>query len=457
MIKKVLIANRGEIAVRIIRACRNMGIYSVAIYSKEDENSLHTRLADQRVCIGEGPAKDSYLNMDRIITAALNVDADAIHPGFGFLSENSAFARRCRENDLVFIGPDPDVIDRMGNKSQARQTMMDAGVPVVPGTREPVYEADTGRKLADQIGYPVMIKASSGGGGKGMRVAFSEDDFEFQFNLAQRESANAFGDDTMYLERFIENPRHVEIQIMADSHGKVVALGERDCSVQRNNQKLIEESPSPAIDDAMRQKMNEYAVLAAKTVGYTNAGTIEYIVSPAGEFYFMEMNTRIQVEHGVTEMVTGTDLIVEQIRIAMGEPLSFSQEDIKLRGHAIECRINAEVPGRNFMPSPGVVQNIHLPAGNGVRVDTALYTGYRIPAEYDSMIAKVIVHGPDRPAAIRKMLTALDEMVVTGVDTNLDFQFQIIRSKVFAEGNADTGFIEKFLKMKQPILDVPEL
>ncbi|MCI9533925.1 MAG: acetyl-CoA carboxylase biotin carboxylase subunit [Lachnospiraceae bacterium] len=457
MIKKVLIANRGEIAVRIIRACRNMGIYSVAIYSKEDENSLHTRLADQRVCIGEGPAKDSYLNMDRIITAALNVDADAIHPGFGFLSENSAFARRCRENDLVFIGPDPDVIDRMGNKSQARQTMMDAGVPVVPGTREPVYEADTGRKLADQIGYPVMIKASSGGGGKGMRVAFSEDDFEFQFNLAQRESANAFGDDTMYLERFIENPRHVEIQIMADSHGKVVALGERDCSVQRNHQKLIEESPSPAIDDAMRQKMNEYAVLAAKTVGYTNAGTIEYIVSPAGEFYFMEMNTRIQVEHGVTEMVTGTDLIVEQIRIAMGEPLSFSQEDIKLRGHAIECRINAEVPGRNFMPSPGVVQNIHLPAGNGVRVDTALYTGYRIPAEYDSMIAKVIVHGPDRPAAIRKMLTALDEMVVTGVDTNLDFQFQIIRSKVFAEGNADTGFIEKFLKMKQPILDVPEL
>ncbi len=455
--KKVLIANRGEIAVRIIRACRNMGIYSVAIYSKEDENSLHTRLADQRVCIGEGPAKDSYLNMDRIITAALNVDADAIHPGFGFLSENSAFARRCRENDLVFIGPDPDVIDRMGNKSQARQTMMDAGVPVVPGTREPVYEADTGRKLADQIGYPVMIKASSGGGGKGMRVAFSEDDFEFQFNLAQRESANAFGDDTMYLERFIENPRHVEIQIMADSHGKVVALGERDCSVQRNHQKLIEESPSPAIDDAMRQKMNEYAVLAAKTVGYTNAGTIEYIVSPAGEFYFMEMNTRIQVEHGVTEMVTGTDLIVEQIRIAMGEPLSFSQEDIKLRGHAIECRINAEVPGRNFMPSPGVVQNIHLPAGNGVRVDTALYTGYRIPAEYDSMIAKVIVHGPDRPAAIRKMLTALDEMVVTGVDTNLDFQFQIIRSKVFAEGNADTGFIEKFLKMKQPILDVPEL
>lgn len=290
-----------------------------------------------------------------------------------------------------------------------------------------------------------------------MRVCASEEEFEFQFNLAQRESANAFGDDTMYLERFIENPRHVEIQIMADVHGNVVALGDRDCSVQRNHQKLIEESPSPAIDDSTRQRMNEFAVLAARTVGYTNAGTIEYIVSPAGEFYFMEMNTRIQVEHGVTEMVTGTDLIIEQIRVAMGEQLSFSQEDICLRGHAIECRINAEVPGLNFMPSPGVVQNIHLPAGNGVRVDTALYAGYRIPAEYDSMIAKVIVHAPDRPAAIRRMLTALDEMVITGVDTNLDFQFQIIRSKVFREGTADTGFIEKFMNLKQPMPDVPEV
>ncbi len=457
MIKKVLIANRGEIAVRIIRACRNMGIFSVAIYSKEDENSLHAQLADQRVCIGEGPAKDSYLNMDRIISAALNVDADAIHPGFGFLSENSSFARKCRENELIFIGPDPDVIDRMGNKSQARQTMMNAGVPVVPGTKEPVYDVEKGKMLAEEIGYPIMIKASSGGGGKGMRVAANEEEFEFQFNMAQRESANAFGDDTMYLERFIENPRHVEIQIMADAHGNVVALGERDCSVQRNHQKLIEESPSPAIDEGTRQKMNEYAVLAAKTVGYTNAGTIEYIVSPGGEFYFMEMNTRIQVEHGVTEMVTGTDLIIEQIRVAMGEALSFSQEDIRLRGHAIECRINAEVPGHNFMPSPGVVQNIHLPAGNGVRVDTALYAGYRIPAEYDSMIAKVIVHAADRPAAIRKMLGALDEMVITGVDTNLDFQFQIMRSKIFREGKADTGFIEKFMNLKQPVPDVPEI
>ena len=334
---------------------------------------------------------------------------------------------------------------------------MDAGVPVVPGTRDPVYDAETGKKMAQEVGYPVIIKASSGGGGKGMRVAGSEEEFEFQFNLAQRESANAFGDDTMYLERYIQNPRHVEIQIMADSKGNVVALGERDCSVQRNHQKLIEESPSPAIDDSIRQKMNEYAVLAAKAVGYTNAGTIEYIVSPEGEFYFMEMNTRIQVEHGVTEMVTGRDLIMEQIRVAMGEPLSFSQEEVKLCGHAIECRINAEVPGLNFMPSPGVVQNVHLPAGNGVRVDTALYAGYRIPAEYDSMIAKVIVHAPDRPAAIRKMLTALDEMVVIGVDTNLDFQFQIIRSKTFGEGKVDTGFVEKFMKLKQPLPDVPEV
>ena len=447
MISKVLIANRGEIAVRIIRACRNMGIRSVAVYSKEDEKSLHVQLADQRVCIGEGPARNSYLNMDRIIMAAVKVGADAIHPGFGFLSENSEFVRRCQEYGLIFIGPQADVIDKMGNKSQARTTMMEAGVPVVPGTKEPVYDAKVGLSLANEIGYPVMIKASSGGGGKGMRVAHSADEFEFQFNIAQQESANAFGDDTMYIERFIENPRHVEIQIIADTHGNVVALGERDCSVQRNHQKLIEESPSPAIDEAIRQKMNKYAILAAKTVGYTNAGTIEYIVDPKGGFYFMEMNTRIQVEHGVTEMVTGTDLIVEQIRVAQGEALSFKQEDVVIRGHAIECRINAEIPSKNFMPSPGVVEHIHLPAGNGVRVDTGLYTGYRIPSEYDSMIAKVIVHAPDRDAALRKMSSALDEMVILGVETNLDFQYQIIKHPVFAEGKADTGFIEQVLKL----------
>ena len=447
MISKVLIANRGEIAVRIIRACRNMGIRSVAVYSKEDEKSLHVQLADQRVCIGEGPARNSYLNMERIIMAAVKVGADAIHPGFGFLSENSEFVRKCEEYGLTFIGPAADVIDKMGNKSQARATMMDAGVPVVPGTKEPVYDAKAGLELAKGIGFPVMIKASSGGGGKGMRVAESEDEFEFQFNIAQQESANAFGDDTMYIERFVINPRHVEIQIMADTHGNIVALGERDCSVQRNHQKLIEESPSPAIDAQTRQKMNEYAILAAKTVGYTNAGTIEFIVDPKGGFYFMEMNTRIQVEHGVTEMVTGTDLIIEQIRVAQGDALSFTQEDVTIRGHAIECRINAEIPSKNFMPSPGVVSHMHLPAGNGVRVDTALYTGYRIPSEYDSMIAKVIVHAPDRESALQKMSGALDEMVILGVETNLDFQYQIIKHPVFAAGEADTGFVENIMKM----------
>ena len=425
MFEKILIANRGEIAVRIIRACRNMGIQSVAVYSKEDKNSLHTQLADQRICIGEGPAKNNYLNMDQLITAAINTGADAIHPGYGFLSENSEFVRRCKENGIAFIGPDADVIDRMGNKSHARKTMMDAGVPVVPGTREPVYDAETGKKLAREIGYPVIIKASSGGGGKGMRVATSEDEFEFEFGLAQRESANAFGDDTMYIERYIEKPR----------------------SVQRNHQKLIEESPSPAINDETRAEMNRCAILAAKTVQYTNAGTIEFIVDPQGHFYFMEMNTRIQVEHGVTEMVTGTDLIIEQIRVAAGEPLSFTQEDVKPRGHAIECRINAEIPAKNFMPSPGVVKHLHLPAGNGVRVDTGLYTGYQIPSEYDSMIAKVIVHAPTREAALMKMRSALNEMLVVGVETNLDFQYQIIKHPVFAEGKADTGFIEDVMHL----------
>lgn len=446
MFKKILIANRGEIAVRIIRACKNMGIGSVAVYSKEDAKSLHVQLADQRICIGAGPTRNNYLNMDQIITAALNMGVDAIHPGFGFLSENSTFVRKCQEAGLVFIGPEADVIDKMGNKSQARKTMMEAGVPVVPGTKEPVYDAAVGKELAGKIGYPVMIKASSGGGGKGMRVAENEEEFEFQFNMAQMESANAFGDDTMYIERFIQNPRHVEIQIMADTKGNVVSLGDRDCSVQRNHQKLIEESPSPAISEETRRKMNEYAVLAARTVGYTNAGTIEFIVDQSGQFYFMEMNTRIQVEHGVTEMVTGTDLIIEQIRVADGEALSFTQEDIQPRGHAIECRINAEIPERNFMPSPGTITHMHLPAGNGVRVDTAIYSGYAIPTEYDSMIAKVIVHAPDREAALRKMRAALDEMVILGVNTNLNFQYQIIGHPVFLEGQADTGFIERLLK-----------
>ena len=385
--------------------------------------------------------------MERIITAARNVGADAIHPGFGFLSENADFVRLCNEYGITFIGPTADVINSMGNKSHARKTMIDANVPVVPGTKEPVYDAETGEKFADEIGYPVMIKASSGGGGKGMRVAKSKDEFEFNFNMAQRESANAFGDDTMYIEKFIENPRHVEIQIMADNFGNVVALGERDCSVQRNHQKLIEESPSPAITEKMRASMNHDAILAAKAVNYTNAGTVEFIVDPKGTYYFMEMNTRIQVEHGVTEMVTGTDLIIEQIRVAMGEPLSFTQKDVTPKGHAIECRINAEIPEKNFMPSPGVVKHLHLPAGNGVRVDTALYTGYRIPSEYDSMIAKVIVHAPNRDAALQKMRSALNEMLIMGVETNLDFQYRILKNPEFCEGKADTGFIERILRL----------
>ena len=447
MIKKVLIANRGEIAVRIIRACREMGIETVAVYSEADREALHTQLADEAVCIGPASSAESYLNMERIISATIISGADAVHPGFGFLSENSQFARLCEQCQITFIGPDADTIERLGNKSQARNTMIQAGVPVIPGSKEALYEPEEAVPVAAEVGYPVIVKAALGGGGKGMRVAQSKDEFEFHFNMAQRESANAFGDDTMYIEKYIENPRHVEIQIMADNFGNVVALGERDCSVQRNHQKLIEESPSPAITEKMRASMNHDAILAAKAVNYTNAGTVEFIVDPKGTYYFMEMNTRIQVEHGVTEMVTGTDLIIEQIRIAMGEPLSFSQHDVTPKGHAIECRINAEIPEKNFMPSPGVVKHLHLPAGNGVRVDTALYTGYRIPSEYDSMIAKVIVHAPDRKAALQKMRSALDEMLIMGVETNLDFQYRILKNPEFCEGKADTGFIERILRL----------
>lgn len=446
MFNKILIANRGEIAVRIIRACRALGVRSVAVYAKEDAHSMHVQMADQRICIGEGPARNHYLNADRIISAALNMGADAIHPGYGFLSENSSFARKCEECGITFIGPSPDVIDRMGNKSAARKTMMEAGVPVIPGSKEPVTDVVEAKAKAEEIGYPVMIKASSGGGGKGMRAAMNADDFEHEFSIAQRESANAFGDDTMYLERLILKPRHVEVQVMGDNFGHIVALGERDCSVQRNHQKLIEESPSPAIDDETRSRMYQAAVLAAKTVGYTNAGTIEFIVDQEGAFYFMEMNTRIQVEHGVTELVTGTDLVMEQIRVAAGAELSFPEKEIRLRGHAIECRINAEIPEKNFMPSPGKVQHLHLPGGAGVRVDTALYTGYTVPSDFDSMIAKVLVHAQDRQTAIMKMKAALDEMVVLGIETNLDFQYKMIQTPTFMEGRADTGFVEVFMQ-----------
>ena len=444
MFKRVLVANRGEIAVRVIRALRGMGIPSVAVYSKEDQDSLHGRLAEERVCIGEGSSRNSYLNMDTLITVAKNTGCDAIHPGYGFLSENAQFAEKCRENDICFIGPSPEVIDGMGNKSQSRAKMREAGVPVVPGSLNALYDVKEALEEAKAMGFPVMIKASSGGGGKGMRECFSEGDFENEFLTAQRESANAFSDDAMYLEKLILEPRHVEVQIMGDSFGNVIALGERDCSIQRNHQKLVEESPSPIVTAESRKAMMEAAVNAAKAVSYVGAGTIEFIVDQEGKFYFMEMNTRIQVEHGVTELVTDTDLVIEQIRVCAGEPLSMKQEEVLLRGHAIECRINAEIPEKNFMPSPGTITALHLPGGNGVRVDTAIYTGYKIPMEYDSMIAKVLVHGRDRQEAIRKMKGALEEMLVLGVETNLDFQYKIMQSEAFVEGKVDTGFIERF-------------
>ena len=444
MFKRVLVANRGEIAVRVIRALRGMGIPSVAVYSKEDQDSLHGRLAEERVCIGEGSSRNSYLNMDTLITVAKNTGCDAIHPGYGFLSENAQFAEKCRENDICFIGPSPEVIDGMGNKSQARAKMQEAGVPVVPGSLKALYDVKEALEEAKAMGFPVMIKASSGGGGKGMRECYSEGDFENEFLTAQRESANAFSDDAMYLEKLILEPRHVEVQIMGDSFGNVIALGERDCSIQRNHQKLVEESPSPIVTAESRKAMMEAAINAAKAVSYVGAGTIEFIVDQEGKFYFMEMNTRIQVEHGVTELVTDTDLVIEQIRVCAGEPLSMKQEEVLLRGHAIECRINAEIPEKNFMPSPGTITALHLPGGNGVRVDTAIYTGYKIPMEYDSMIAKVLVHGKDRQEAIRKMKGALEEMLVLGVETNLDFQYKIMQSESFVEGKVDTGFIERF-------------
>ena len=444
MFKRVLVANRGEIAVRVIRALRGMGIPSVAVYSKEDQDSLHGRLAEERVCIGEGSSRNSYLNMDTLITVAKNTGCDAIHPGYGFLSENAQFAEKCRENDICFIGPSPEVIDGMGNKSQARAKMREAGVPVVPGSLKALYDVKEALEEAKAMGFPVMIKASSGGGGKGMRECYSEGDFENEFLTAQRESANAFSDDAMYLEKLILEPRHVEVQIMGDSFGNVIALGERDCSIQRNHQKLVEESPSPIVTAESRKAMMEAAVNAAKAVSYVGAGTIEFIVDQEGKFYFMEMNTRIQVEHGVTELVTDTDLVIEQIRVCAGKTLSLTQEEVLLRGHAIECRINAEIPEKNFMPSPGTITALHLPGGNGVRVDTAIYTGYKIPMEYDSMIAKVLVHGRDRQEAIRKMKGALEEMLVLGVETNLDFQYKIMQSESFVEGKVDTGFIERF-------------
>lgn len=441
MFQKILIANRGEIAVRIIRACREMGIKTVAVYSEADKDALHTLLADEAICIGPAASSESYLNMERILTACVVMKADAIHPGFGFLSENARFAELCEKCKIRFIGPSAEIIHKMGNKSEARKTMMEAGIPVVPGSREPVYTVEEGLEAAKETGFPVMIKASSGGGGKGMRVSWNAEDFAANFQSAQMESVKGFSDDAMYIERFVEHPRHIEFQILADSYGNVIHLGERDCSIQRRHQKVLEEAPSAAISDELRKKMGDMAVKAAKAVGYENAGTIEFLLDKNKEFYFMEMNTRIQVEHPVTEAVTDMDLVKEQIRIAAGEPLSVKQEDVKISGHAIECRINAENPEKNFMPCPGTIEEIHLPGGRGVRVDTAAYNHYKIPANYDSMILKLIVHDKDRESAIAKMRSALGELVIEGIITNLDFQYDLINDEDFEKGNVDTDFI----------------
>ena len=444
MFQKLLIANRGEIAVRIIRACREMGIKTVAVYSQADADALHTQLADESICIGKAEAKDSYLNMEQILAATVAMGAEAIHPGFGFLSENARFAKLCQQCNITFIGPSAEIINRMGNKSEARNTMMQAGVPVVPGSKEPVYTAEDGLAMAKEIGFPVMIKASSGGGGKGMRISRSEEDFTEHFNAAQLESVKGFSDDTMYIEKYIEKPRHVEFQIMGDKFGHVVHLGERDCSIQRRHQKVMEESPCEVISPELRKKMGEVAVKAAKAVNYENAGTIEFLLDKDKNFYFMEMNTRIQVEHPVTEMVSGIDLIKEQIRVAAGEPLSVSQEDIQIKGHAIECRINAENPKKHFMPCPGRITNVHIPGGNGVRVDTHIYNDYKVPANYDSMLMKLIVYDKDRASAIAKMRSALGEVIIEGIETNIDFQYEILENEAFQKGDTDTGFIEKY-------------
>ena len=443
MFQKLLIANRGEIAVRIIRACREMGIKTVAVYSQADADALHTQLADESICIGKAEAKDSYLNMERILSATIASGADAIHPGFGFLSENSKFAALCEKCNIAFIGPSARTIEETGNKSEARNAMVRAGVPVIPGTKEPIFTAEAGRKFADEIGYPVMIKAALGGGGKGMRVVRNSEEFEKNFQNAQREAENGFGDNSMYIEKYIEHPKHIEFQILADNEGNTIHLGERDCSVQRRHQKMIEESPCTALDDALRQQMGEMAVRAAKAVGYRNAGTVEFLLDSHRQFYFMEINTRIQVEHGVTELVTGIDLVKEQIRIAAGEKLGLRQSDIHLTGHAMEVRINAENPDKNFAPCPGTIQELHIPGGNGVRIDTAVYPGYIIPPYDDSMIMKVMVYDKDRESALKKMRSTLGEVIIEGVTTNLDFQYEILKNKEFESGAVHTDFIEK--------------
>ena len=445
MFEKILIANRGEIAVRIIRACRELGIKSVAVYSEADRDALHTQLADEAVCIGPAPSQKSYLDIKSIISAAVITKANAIHPGFGFLSENPTFAQVCEDSNIILIGPTSEMIESMGNKSKARKTMIEAGIPVVPGSDGIVKYVAQAKEIAKSIGYPMIVKASSGGGGKGMRVVWSEDELEKNFTMAQKEALASFNDDSMYMERYVVNPKHIEFQVMADEMGNTVHLGERDCSIQRRHQKIVEEAPSAALSPELRKKMGDVAVKAAKAIGYRNAGTVEFLLEDSGEFFFMEMNTRIQVEHPITEMITGVDLIKTMIKVASGQPLPFTQEDIKLQGHAIECRINAENPSKGFRPSPGKIDYLHMPGGKGIRIDSAIYNGYTVPPLYDSMLAKLIVHGDTRQEAILKMNSALGEFVVDGIDTNIDFHMDILHNEDFIKGEYNTGFIEKIL------------
>ena len=447
MIRKVLIANRGEIAVRIIRACRELGIKTVAIFSEIDKDAMHTELADEAICVGTSKSKDSYLNESNILSAAVVTGCNAIHPGFGFLSEKASFASMCEECNIKFIGPSSETISIMGNKSIAREIMKKANVPVIPGSDGLINNIEEAKIEAKKIGYPIMIKASSGGGGKGIRIVPNESELENAYFTAKTEAKNNFGDDSVYMEKFIENPRHIEFQILADSFGNVIHLGERDCTIQRRNQKVLEEAPSIILSNKLREKMGIAAVNAAKAVNYINAGTIEFLLDKHGDFYFMEMNTRIQVEHPVTEMITNVDIVKEQLNIANGKELSLSQDDIVIEGHAIECRINAENPNKGFAPCPGKINFLNIPGGNGIRVDTAVYNGYSIPPTYDSMIAKLIAHGKTREEAIRKMLRALDEFVIDGVDNNIDFQISILNNELFRLGNYDTSFISNEFKL----------
>jgi acetyl-CoA carboxylase biotin carboxylase subunit len=443
--KKILIANRGEIALRVIRACKELGIRTVAVHSEADADSLHVRYADEDVCIGKGPSKLSYLSIPAIISAAEITDAEAIHPGYGFLSENAHFAEVCESCNIKFIGPGPQTIRMMGDKITAKNTAKAAGVPLVPGSEGGVNDEKEVVAIAKRIGYPVIIKATAGGGGRGMRVAHTDVSVVNAFQTARQEAQAAFGNPDVYIEKYVEDPRHVEIQILADDFGTVMHLGERDCSVQRRHQKLIEESPSPALDDGLRRQMGEAAIALAKACGYVNAGTVEFLVDKHGKFYFMEMNTRVQVEHPVTEFVTGIDIVKEQLRIAAGEKLTVPIKELRLRGHAIECRINAEDPDKNFMPSPGKITHYHAPGGIGVRVDSHCYQEYTIPPFYDSMIAKLIVHGRDRDEAIARMLRALDEYVIEGVKTTIPFHKRVLANQQFQRGKVTTSFVEKDL------------